>query len=902
MSVSFNESIEKIRSALENLKSLEEEIRSLRERYESEFEKLKKLSEMKIDLEAFADFVKEPWCIIPKSKEEYWVVVPKFIDMYVGWLEHETRSYNVFVVNRYVQWLFKIPDELKSRIKFKEPPPFKVVDGYLITGKHHLEEAWKKYRQFLSRREEDRIKIKRGYEFELIAKLIEDGILPFVPKPVDEKDLRDFDGIKLRDYQEEAWKKFLETGAVGIFYPFGAGKSFLGLYALGRLKGRKLVVVPTRTLVEQWNERIRKYLPPEFWSEIEVVTYHSAHKVMKKEFTLTIFDECLTYDSLILTDYGLLPIGYIVEKHLPVRVLTHRGRFMPVIGWHKIPLKKNLVRVILEDGTEVTCTEDHKFLTSRGWVEAIKLSSGDVLYKINDEVVSVGERETMSCLRKKGSSGEETFRENSQSSVKEGPVPLLSESISKHELTWRSCFDSTYRSREKCENRKRKTLKEEGPGEVERSLQESYGEKGRLEKEHSFDRASKELNTRNIAWRWHYELSKQEEQECETGDKTLFKPIRVRYVEISDSKKYHESKTESYREQRLWRKERSISHNVLTLSYGDLQDSIYQWEEDSKRKLVGRNNPSNSSCYMGNGRRSNERKIYQNKSWEDARGSSSAITKLVKEEVEDRESSLHLSTRECFSNTKINRGEKICETDITIRNTFNEVQDFVYDLTVAEDHSYVANGVIVHNCHHLPAPSFIKLATIKTKYRIGLSGSPYREDGKEHYIFALSGFPVGVDWKKFISNGIVAKPKFRVYVVRNKREKISKLEELLKIPVKTIIFCDSIEFGEQLSKKLGIPFVHGRTRKRIDVVNRELFVILSRVGDEGISLPEVERVIEVDFLFGSRRQEAQRYGRLFHSKRGEPQHVIIMTEDEYERYQKRLHAILEKGFRLEVVA
>ena len=496
MSVSFNESIEKIRSALENLKSLEEEIRTLRERYESEFEKLKKLSEMKIDFEAFAEFVKEPWCIIPKSKEEYWVVVPKFIDMYVGWLEHETRSYNVFVVNRYVQWLFRIPDELKSRIKFKEPLPFKVEDGYLITGEHHLEEAWKKYRQFLSRREEDRIKIKRGYEFELIAKLIEDGILPFVPKPVEEKDLRDFDGIKLRDYQEEAWKKFLETGAVGIFYPFGAGKSFLGLYALGRLKGRKLVVVPTRTLVEQWNERIRKYLPPEFWSEIEVVTYHSAHKVMKKEFTLTIFDEI----------------------------------------------------------------------------------------------------------------------------------------------------------------------------------------------------------------------------------------------------------------------------------------------------------------------------------------------------------------------------------------------------------------------HHLPAPSFIKLATIKTKYRIGLSGSPYREDGKEHYIFALSGFPVGVDWKKFVSEGIVARPKFRVYIVRNKREKISKLEELLKIPVKTIIFCDSIEFGEQLSKKLGIPFVHGRTRKRIDVVNRELFVILSRVGDEGISLPEVERVIEVDFLFGSRRQEAQRYGRLFHSKRGEPQHVIIMTEDEYERYQKRLHAILEKGFRLEVVA
>jgi len=55
----------------------------------------------------------------------------------------------------------------------------------------------------------------------------------------------------------------------------------------------------------------------------------------------------------------------------------------------------------------------------------------------------------------------------------------------------------------------------------------------------------------------------------------------------------------------------------------------------------------------------------------------------------------------------------------------SEIQDYVYDLTVAEDHSYVANGVIVHNCHHVPADSFRKIAFfLKARKRLGLSATP----------------------------------------------------------------------------------------------------------------------------------------------------------------------------------
>ena len=75
---------------------------------------------------------------------------------------------------------------------------------------------------------------------------------------------------------------------------------------------------------------------------------------------------------------------------------------------------------------------------------------------------------------------------------------------------------------------------------------------------------------------------------------------------------------------------------------------------------------------------------------------------------------------------------------------------------------------------------------------------------------------------------------------------------------------------------------------------------MSRVGDEGISLPDIRRVIEVDFLYGSRRQEVQRKGSLFRGK--DPgEHVILMTERELQDYEKRLYSIYEKGWHIKSV-
>ena len=197
--------------------------------------------------------------------------------------------------------------------------------------------------------------------------------------------------VRLYKFQAQALNAWLDAGCRGVIVvPTGGGKTYIGLIALAYLSVPTLICVTTIELARQWIQKIKEHLGIEDVGllgggkhdikDITVAIYNSAVKHIDKlidKFDLVIFDECLTYDTLVLTDRGWIPIGEIVEKKLPVRVLTHRGRFMPVIGWHKVPLKKRLVKVVLEDGTEVKCTEDHKFLTDRGWVNAIKLSEYD---------------------------------------------------------------------------------------------------------------------------------------------------------------------------------------------------------------------------------------------------------------------------------------------------------------------------------------------------------------------------------------------------------------------------------------------------------------------------------------------------------------------------------------------
>ncbi len=171
-------------------------------------EALSKDQTSQVDMDALQAFLEEPYVMIPKHGNEWYVLVPKWLKLQVGYLDHSTASYNVFIVNKYVKWLSEIPSELEDKLKFPAPLPLKVFDGMLLTGEALQDRAWQKYNSYLVRREgKDRIRIKNGFEFKLIAQLIEDGTLPFIPKQVSQEDIREWndDGHKL--YLEICGKK-----------------------------------------------------------------------------------------------------------------------------------------------------------------------------------------------------------------------------------------------------------------------------------------------------------------------------------------------------------------------------------------------------------------------------------------------------------------------------------------------------------------------------------------------------------------------------------------------------------------------------------------------------------------------------------------------------------------------
>ena len=449
-----------------------------------------------IDEEQFLSFFKAPYAIIPQSKKNVvFVAVPKFVkNFHVGWLIKETPTFYLYQFDQFSAWLGDAPKDLLDQINFKKTLGLTVEGNEIFFDPQYKDEVKKKLGSHLREIGENHATITRGHVFDVIAETIENGCLPFKPRSVLEQDKRAAKSkIVLRPYQKEAVKKFLETGATGIFHPTGAGKSFISLYIMDVIEGKKLLIVPTKTLAEQWNYLIDTYLP------------HAKHEI---------------------------------------KISTYQG----------------------------------------------------------------------------------------------------------------------------------------------------------------------------------------------------YRDYEAEYALI------------------------------------------------------------------------------------------------------------------------------------------------VYD-----------------ECQRLPADTFSRLAVIKTKYRLGLSASPHREDGREAYIFALTGFPVGLNWQEYMATMGKSYHPINVHVVRSASGKIRKVEQLLNPEKKTLIFCDTIELGKKIASHFNIPFIYGQTDNRLEELRQSKVTVVSRVMDLGVSIPDLQRIIEVDFLFGSRQQELQRTGRLLHSNVAE-KHDLIMTESEISQYGKRLWGLQEKGFTIKVVS
>jgi DNA excision repair protein ERCC-3 len=208
-------------------------------------------------------------------------------------------------------------------------------------------------------------------------------------------------------------------------------------------------------------------------------------------------------------------------------------------------------------------------------------------------------------------------------------------------------------------------------------------------------------------------------------------------------------------------------------------------------------------------------------------------------------------------------------------------------------------GLIIYDeVHLLPAPVFRVTADLQARRRLGLTATLVREDGREGDVFALIGPKrFDVPWKDLEKQAWIATAtcvEERVpmnaerrmeYAIADRRaqfriaaENPAKLVRLRRILAshpdgRVLVIGGYLDQVEAIAKEIGAPLVTGKTPQpeREQIYDRfrrgELHcIVLSKVGNFAIDLPDADILIQVSGTFGSRQEEAQRLGRILRPK------------------------------------
>jgi DNA excision repair protein ERCC-3 len=208
-------------------------------------------------------------------------------------------------------------------------------------------------------------------------------------------------------------------------------------------------------------------------------------------------------------------------------------------------------------------------------------------------------------------------------------------------------------------------------------------------------------------------------------------------------------------------------------------------------------------------------------------------------------------------------------------------------------------GLIVYDeVHLLPAPIFRMTADLQARRRLGLTATLVREDGREDDVFTLIG-PKRYDapWKELESSGWIAPADcVEVRVTLSNGERLayataepderyrlaacvgSKSRIVRKLVTQhagdpTLVIGQYIDQLDELAEELGAPIIKGETTVRVRQQLFEAFrtgeislLVVSKVANFSIDLPEAAVAIQVSGTFGSRQEEAQRLGRILRPK------------------------------------
>lgn len=247
-------------------------------------------------------------------------------------------------------------------------------------------------------------------------------------------------------------------------------------------------------------------------------------------------------------------------------------------------------------------------------------------------------------------------------------------------------------------------------------------------------------------------------------------------------------------------------------------------------------------------------------------------------------------------------------------------------------------GLIVYDeVHLLPAPVFRVTADIQARRRLGLTATLVREDGREGDVFTLIGpKKYDVPWRVLETKGWIAEAtctEIRCSLPETERMEyaVAEWRSKYRIASENSVKADIVEkllqryqgsrvivIGQYLSqlrafaKRFNIPLITGQT---INSDREQLYakfrtgeitqLILSKVGNFALDLPDANVLVQVSGTFGSRQEEAQRLGRILRPKSdgGAAHFYTVTTRDtkELDFAQHRQLFLTEQGYRYEIL-
>jgi DNA excision repair protein ERCC-3 len=242
-------------------------------------------------------------------------------------------------------------------------------------------------------------------------------------------------------------------------------------------------------------------------------------------------------------------------------------------------------------------------------------------------------------------------------------------------------------------------------------------------------------------------------------------------------------------------------------------------------------------------------------------------------------------------------------------------------------------GLIIYDeVHLLPAPVFRMTSEIQSKRRLGLTATLIREDGMEADVFSLIG-PKKFDmpWKTLEKSNWIAKAlctEVRVELPDDLRMKYSLARDREKFRIASenheknkivgtiiehhgnsniLIIGQYISQLKEIAEYFNYPMITGSTsiteREELYRLFKEetiKILVVSKVANFSIDLPDANVAIQISGTFGSRQEEAQRLGRILRPKKGDNKaffYTIITSNSVEEKFAHNRQLFLtEQGY------